>query len=300
MPFIQLASVNLHYEHQTKGDTPIIFLHGNFGSWHYWQPYLQNLPAGYCGYAPDFRGCGDSEVTDSGYDIQTLCQDVLDFAEQLQLTQFHLVGHSLGGAVAQELAAIANNRIISLTLVSPVPAEGLKSLANVCLSDSFFAPKNLFKLMGSFGIKRKLMSAAFRKSMPALDKKNVLLHQAVDDALKMDANAFAGFLSTLKTWSGTQLLQHFNFPVLIMWGELDTVIPLQALKNMQQGIKNCRFHTFRHIGHAPQLEHPKAFNTLLTAFIHGNDIEPATETSQGDKPPGLLKQLKSKLRHLLK
>ncbi|MEO1889198.1 MAG: alpha/beta hydrolase [Cycloclasticus sp.] len=300
MPFIQLKSVNLHYEHQTKGDTAIIFLHGNFGSWHYWQPYLQNLPNGYCGYAPDFRGCGDSEVTDNGYDIQTLCQDILDFADKLQLNQFHLVGHSLGGAVVQEIAAKIPDRIISLTLVAPVPAEGLKSLANVSLSDSFFSPKNLFKLMGTLGIKRKMMSASFRKSMPGLDKHNVLLHQAVDDALKMDIKAFGGFLSTLKTWSGVQLLQHVDFPVLIMWGELDTVIPQQALKNMQQDITNCRFHTFRHVGHAPQIEHPKAFNTLLTAFIHGNDIEATAETKLSEKSTGLLKQLKSKLRRFLK
>lgn len=300
MPFAQLKTVNLHYEHKTKGDTPIIFLHGNFGSGHYWQAYLQNLPDGYCGYALDFRGCGESEATVDGYDIPTLCQDVLDFADQQQLKQFHLVGHSLGGAVAQELAGKAPERIITLTLVSPVPAEGLPSMANVSLSDSFFAPKNLFKLMGNIGIKRALMSSTLSKTMPALDKKGALLQQAIDDALKMDAKAFGGFLATLKNWSGTHLLQHFNFPVLIMWGELDTVIPLQALKNMQLGMQNCRLHTFRSVGHAPQIEHPKAFNKLLNAFICGNDIELHSDAGFVKKSNNLFNRLKLKLSQIFK
>ncbi|ORU93009.1 MAG: alpha/beta hydrolase [Cycloclasticus sp. symbiont of Poecilosclerida sp. N] len=300
MPFLKLESLNLHYEHQTKGDTPIIFLHGNFGSWHYWQPFLQNLPDGYCGYAPDFRGCGESQVTDNGYDIKTLSKDILAFADQLELEKFHLVGHSLGGAVAQELAGRVPERIITLTLVSPAPAEGLKSLANVSLSDSIFSAKNIFRSIDRVGLKRKLISISFRKSMPRLAQNKTFFNQALDDATKMDIKAFSGFLKTLKQWNGEHLLQRFNFPVLIMYGELDSVISLQSLKKMEQHINNCIFHTFRHVGHAPQLEQPKAFNKLLSAFIRGKNIKNITESKVANKPTGLFKKLTSKLKYFFK
>ncbi|MBL4743645.1 MAG: alpha/beta hydrolase [Cycloclasticus sp.] len=291
MPFLQLDHVNLHYEHQGAGDIPIIFLHGNFGSWHYWQPYLQNLPEGYCGYAPDFRGCGDSEATNTGYDIKTLSNDILTFANELQIEKFHLVGHSLGGAVAQELAGNAPERIITLTLVAPAPAEGLVSLAKVNVSDSFFSAKNIFQFIGKIGIKKKLLTASFKKSMPGLINQSAYLKIIIGDAIKMDIKAFEGFLTTLKNWNGNHLLSKFSFPVLIMHGELDSVIPLQPLLNMQQKITDCRFHTFRNIGHTPQLEHPKAFNKLLTAFIHGHDVEAITG-KQLQPPLGLFNKLK--------
>jgi len=299
MPFVQLDTLNLHYEQQIKGDIPIIFLHGNFGSWHYWQPYLQDLPNGLCGYAPDFRGCGDSEVSEGGYDILTLSKDILLFADALQIDKFHLVGHSLGGAVAQQVAGTAPERIITLTLVAPAPAEGIASLKKTPAPDSFFSPQNMFGFFGRIGIKQKMLSAAFKKTMPGIKKTPAYLEQAVNDAIKMDDKAFSGFLETLKTWRGVDLLKSFNFPVLIMHGELDSVIPLQPLKNMQSKITDCHFHAFRHIGHAPQLEHPKAFNKLLSTFICDHSIECTTQPTL-EKKLSLFAQLKKKLKRIFK
>ncbi len=299
MPFIQLEHLNVHYEHQSNGDIPIILLHGNFGSWHYWQPFLQQLPNGFQGYAPDFRGCGDSEVTSSGYDIETLSEDILQFADQLKLDKFHLVGHSLGGAVAQQLAGTNADRIITLTLVAPAPAEGMASLKNISNQGSFFSPEHIFHFLGTIGLKRKLLMTTFKKAMPRLNYNKFYLNLIVEDALKMDIKAFNGFLSTLKKWNGTHLLKHFKFPVLIMHGDLDSVIPLQPLKNMQQHIDNCRFHTFHGVGHSPQLEQPKAFNKVLTAFMEGHKIEPITEESF-KKPLSLFAQLKLKLKRIFK
>jgi 3-oxoadipate enol-lactonase len=299
MPFIQLDHLNLHYEHQAKGDTPIIFLHGNFGSWHYWQPFLQSIPEGYCGYAPDFRGCGDSEVTQNGYDINTLSQDVILFADRLKLEKFHLVGHSLGGAVAQELAGNHPDRILTLTLVAPAPAEGMASLTSAPSPNSFFSPQSILNFLGKVGMKRKLFHTTLKKTMPGLKTNLPYLNLIVEDALKMDIKAFTGFLEALKSWNGSHLLKHLNFPVLIIYGELDSVIPLQPLKNMQQQMTDCRLHTFRHIGHAPQLENPKAFNKLLTAFLRGRDFG-SISLLDTKLPLGLFTKIKLALKRIFK
>jgi len=290
----------MHYEHQSSGDIPIILLHGNFGSWHYWQSYLQHLPSGYNAYAPDFRGCGDSDVSNDGYDIKTLSQDILLFADQLKLEKFHLVGHSLGGAVAQELAGNSPARILSLTLVAPAPASGLKILHKPALFHSFFSPKNIFNFLDNIGLKRKTLAAAFIKSMPGIKDNEACLKVIVDDAIKMDIKAFDGFLATLRTWNGSALLQRFDFPVLIMYGDLDPVIPLQPLIEMQQQIKDCRFYTFKGIGHSPQLENPSAFNAVLTEFLRGEKPEPPIDSGIMTKASSLSDKLKLKFRRFLK
>ncbi|MEW5056664.1 alpha/beta hydrolase [Cycloclasticus sp. 46_83_sub15_T18] len=299
MPFIQLPACNTHYEQQGHGDTPIVFLHGNFGSWHYWQDFLQHLPQGYRAYAPDFRGCGDSEAPAAGYDIETLSEDILQFVNHLQLDTFHLVGHSLGGAVAQQLAGHIPERIISLTLVAPAPAGGLIRVQQLPAADSWFSAENIFQFLGQINIKRQIISASIKKSMPGLVKRHNYLNQAVDDALKMDPKAFSGFLATLKSWTGAELLKHFNFPVLIIYGDLDSVIPLQALKDMQQKISHCRLHIMRNIGHSPQLEQPREFNKLLSAFICGNEMELNTEQIIHAKRLGLLTKLQLIFKRLL-
>jgi len=300
MAFIQLEQLNVHYEQQENGSCPIIFLHGNFGSGHHWQPYLNDLPGGFCGYAPDFRGCGDSEVTDSGYDIPTLTQDILNFADRLELKQFHLVGHSLGGAVAQELAASIPERILSLTLVAPVPAEGMKKLAEKPTVKGFFSPKNIFQFLDTIGIKRKLLTAAFKKTMPGLQNQPAYLNMMIDDAMTMDIKAFSGFLDTLKAWQGSQLLKTFGFPVLIVYGDLDTVIPQQPLLDMQSQIKDCNFHLFRNIGHTPQLESPNEFNHLLTAFIQDKEMASMSIDNVTEARLGLVARLKQAISRIFK
>lgn len=292
MPFIQLESLKVHYEQQSKGEIPIILLHGNFGSWHYWQPFLESLSTGYRAYAPDFRGCGDSQATEDGYDVASLCADIIQFADHLALDKFHLVGHSLGGAVAQQLAGSMPERIITLTLVAPAPASGMKMLQQASSSSSFFSAENIFQFLGHINMKRFAVSASIKKSMPGLQNRKHYLDLAIDDALKMDIKAFNGFLAALTSWSGMGLLKNFNFPVLIVYGDLDNVIPLPALKEMQQTISNCQLHIMQNIGHSPQLEHPRAFNKLLCSFIRGNDIEQSTEQTLHDQDIDLLNKFK--------
>ena len=119
----------------------------------------------------------------------------------------------------------------------------------------------------------------------------------VEDALKMDIKAFDGFLKTLKLWRGTKYLASFNFPVLIMHGELDSVIPLQPLKNMQQTIENCQFYALRNIGHSPQLEKPKTFNKILFSFLSENHSLPTIEESLPKKKT-FIERLKLKLKNI--
>ena len=198
MAIAQITGVNLHYHQQGTDDgIPIIFIHGNFGSWQHWGPCLNSIPAGYIGYAPDLRGCGNSQVTDNGYNIETLAKDILNFADSLNLEIFHLVGHSLGGAVAQELAGNSPERILTLTLVAPAPPEGLQSLQNISNPN---AVTKTFQFLDRIGLRKTMHRLSFKKTMPGLRNNKTYLNMIVEDALIMDIKAFDGFLKTLKNW----------------------------------------------------------------------------------------------------
>lgn len=99
---------------------PIVLLHGWPESSHCWQGVANALPDDYRLIMPDLRGLGDSERTldDAAYTKQALATDMLDLLDTLGVTRVALVGHDWGGAVAQEMALGAPERVERLVLLN--------------------------------------------------------------------------------------------------------------------------------------------------------------------------------------
>lgn len=260
----------MHYECQGFGETPIILLHGNFASWRWWKPFLQKLPDRYVAYAPDFRGCGDSATPNQGFTIEQLALDVIELADHLELETFHLVGHSLGGAVAQEICGTHPERIATMTLVAPAPADGLDILEGKKSSSivDIMSPETTFSLVNKLGMQRTSFQSSFKRIMPGLQP-GLFFDQLVNDAMRMEQVAFEGFLNSLRSWRGIRYLKKITCPVMILTGEKDSVVPPENLLYMRDQLQDCRFACWKDIGHGPQLEQVEAFNSLLILFIEG-------------------------------
>jgi len=298
MPYLQHPDFKLHYTSEGRGETAIVLLHGNFGSQRHWSLFCDNLHPSFSAYAIDFRGCGDSEAPKTGYDIETLSEDVFFFINEIGLTSFHLVGHSLGGAVAQQFAATYPKHILSLTLVAPAPAEGLASLQKDGFIHNLFSPTKTFEAISKFGLAKLTLTATFKKTMPSIKSNIELIGMLVDDAIKMDPKALHGFYDTLKSWNGLALLKKLNFPVLIIHGGLDKVVEAMPIERMANAISDCRLSQWRNVGHAPQLEKPDAFKHLVDNFILGSTISSIPETTTPVKEVGVFASIKGWLHKL--
>ncbi len=269
MPYFDSKGTRLHYEATGSGSETIIFIHGNFGSWRWWAPQFSNLPDSYTAYALDLRGCGDSEQPETGYDLETLVSDIEQLTTHLGLKKFHLVGHSLGGALVQEFSCRFPEKVISLTLVAPVPASGLATLhkkKEPSFLSNLFSPENFFSAFSFLGLQKNLIRQAFQKSMPGSEYWSEL-EPLVEIASKMSPNAFSGFLALLESWQNPAP-ERIRCPVLLVHGELDPIVPQHELIPMETQLQNCRRICWPSVGHAPQLEQPKAFSSLLFSFIH--------------------------------
>src|SRR5262249_22014148 len=105
MPRIVVNGANLHYEDTGPGREPIVFAHGLLWSGRMFEAQVAALKGRYRCITFDFRGQGQSEITRSGYDMDTLADDARALIEALGIAPCHFLGLSMGGFVAMRLAA---------------------------------------------------------------------------------------------------------------------------------------------------------------------------------------------------
>src|SRR5690242_5958509 len=120
---IRTDRLEMTYLEAGSGNTPIILVHGNCSSSHYFQDFMLALTVNgqFTIYAPDMRGYGDSEVlpVDGTRGVRDFSDDLDAFVQALGLNTFHLLGWSLGANIVMQYAIDHPGKIRSLTLESP-------------------------------------------------------------------------------------------------------------------------------------------------------------------------------------
>lgn len=279
MPFVQTPRLRTHYRSAGDGHTPLLLLHGNFGSWRWWQPVLEQTPPGCRAYAPDLRGCGDSERPGYGHDIENLTADARAFAHTVQCFPAHVVGHSLGAAVALQLALDHPTQVRSLTLVAPPPAEGrsvvrnadwfshsVSRLFDVNIDASVVTLGATYRLLRHLGANRALLRQALMRLAPTLSYDQTFI-ELVSDAARMAPQAVVGHLQTLDAWNVRPRLRSLRVPTLIIGGAHDVLVEADELGHFGRRLRRARVLIWPDVGHAVQLEQPRRFVATLERFV---------------------------------
>lgn len=279
MPFIQTPNLRIHYRGAGSGDQALLLLHGNFGSWRWWQPVLEQLPPGLRAYAPDLRGCGDTERPGYGHNIETLAADAQAFVTALELRQLHVVGHSLGGAIALQLALDHPERVLSLMLVAPPPAEGrsvvrredwfshsVSRLFDISSEASVVTLGASYRLLRHLGTNRPLLRRALLRLAPSLRYDGAFI-ELVSDAARMAPQAVVGHLQALDEWNVEGRIRELRMRTLVVGGARDVLIGADELARFCRRLRRGRLVIWPDVGHAVQLEQPGRFIALINAFI---------------------------------
>lgn len=122
---IRVNDVDLNMLEIGDGAPMLLFLHYWGGSSRTWAPVMERLADSHRCVAIDFRGWGESDKESADFSLQTLASDVIAVVKQLGLKEFLLLGHSMGGKVAQLVAAQQPQGLKGLILYAPAPPTPL-------------------------------------------------------------------------------------------------------------------------------------------------------------------------------
>jgi 3-oxoadipate enol-lactonase len=238
--------------------TLVLFLHGIRGHRGHWARQLAAFPsAGYRAAAADARGYGDSQDYEGPLQFDHFTGDVLRVAEHLKAAQFHLVGLSMGGRIARNVALRHPQRLLSLTLVSSTPgfdAMSTDEVARFVTERKKSAPHLMGKLLGS-----KARPGAFDELLDGLGKlREKSYMKTLEASVAQDRGA---------------PVEQIRTPTLVVAGDEDRVYPPALARQLAGRIPGAELVLMPGVGHLPNIEQPELFDRTVLDFIRRHDKE---------------------------
>jgi 2-hydroxy-6-oxonona-2,4-dienedioate hydrolase len=239
---------------------PVIFIHGLGGSIESWDSNIRQLISSKLRIiALDLPGFGFSDKSKIRYSIKFYANFITTFLEAIGVgRKVTLVGSSLGGQIAAEIAINKSEIVSKLVLISPAGAT----------PKSFKGTPSLRKYVR---ITRAKSSKEIKKILSSLD--NTKVEDSYANAIYRilsTPEAQAAFVSALNESSRaprfTKYIANTNLAVLLIWGKEDKIIPVKYAIPFFN-IPNCRLLIIERCGHRPHVEKPELFNRVVYDFV---------------------------------
>jgi len=286
---IAFESVSLHgraVSYAEEGSGPVLLLiHGMGGSYENWQAVIEPLARHHTVVAPDLPGHGASAPGAGDYSLGALAAGLRDLLLALGYDRATLVGHSLGGGIAMQLAYQFPELAERLVLVS---SGGLGPEVSLILRAAALPGAELFLAATARAGSKAGSTLARGLSAVGLRPTVDVAEVARGYTSLADPDRRAAFLATLRSVIGARgqrvdasdrLYLVASMPVLIVWGARDPIVPVHHGERAHEAIAGSRLEIFEGVGHLPQLEAPARFVTVVERFIE--ETEPA-QFSAGD------------------
>ncbi|RDV38431.1 alpha/beta hydrolase [Bradymonadaceae bacterium TMQ3] len=248
---LQLDGRTLAYHIHGEGSEDLVLVHGWMVSGAVFNRLLPLLDTRFRVIIPDHRGAGES-ASCATYGLEDYVADLDAIAQHAGASSFNLLGHSMGGQIAQLYAATYPEKVKKLALINTVPATGMQ------------LPPEAHELFINAGEKREMLNAIL--GMATLDLPDGALEELLDDAMTIPADCVR---QSYESWTGGGIeasLAKIQATTLVV-GTDDPFLPHDFLKAaVVEPINDASFAVVSGAGHYPQVERSSELAALLNDF----------------------------------
>jgi pimeloyl-ACP methyl ester carboxylesterase len=248
---------------------PLVFVHGLSGCWQNWLENIPHFARRHRVIAIDLPGFGESELPQEDISIPGYGRFVDAFLAEIGVERAAVVGNSMGGFVAAEVAVSHPARVEKLVLVS---AAGVITVRPAELT----VAKRMARLVqfGGARVLARRQSMVRRRRMRSMILYGIVRHpELLQPELVYEVASGGGkpgFMDAFQAildYDFSDRLPEVERPTLIVWGRNDRIVPVGGADRYEQLIPNSRREIFEDTGHVPMIERPARFNRLLEEFL---------------------------------
>ncbi len=258
--FTEVGGLRVRYADRGFGDSVVLLLHGFGGDLDNWMFNLDSLAEKHRLLALDLPGHGQSVKTNVDPSLSGMATFVRKFLDVLSVSSLHVVGHSMGGAIAMQLASDSPKTVKSLGLIC---SAGLGPDINSDYLRGFVEAQSQQEL------KLVLQQLFVDESLVNLQLVNDLLNYKRMDGVEATLKALSETLiSAGEQTFLTDNIVASGIPVLVIWGKQDRIIPVSHAQNYSVAGGSCvEVEIFDSAGHMVQMEKAYDVNRSLLNFL---------------------------------
>lgn len=263
MPTVRVNGLQLYYEIHGQEEEPLLLIAGvGYGTW-LWYKQIPSLSQHFRVIVFDNRGVGKSDKPDSEYTVPLLASDAFELLRALKIERTHILGVSLGGFIAQQLALdhpeVVNNRLVLCSTSFGGPHMVLPA-GEVLQFMAFGAGKETFQ----YGLK-----LAFTPEYLAKNSSEVAGFIAPMQRNPQPRYAYLRQVMAPVGFNNEERLQEITVPVLVLAGEKDRVVPVENSRCLAAKLPNAQLVTFPNTGHLFFIERAEEANKAIINFLKG-------------------------------
>ena len=236
---------------------PLVLVHGYLGSSEMWNLQKEFLSKDFRIITPALPGFGESYKAQSLNNIHSIAEFVFKCLDEKKISEFHLMGHSMGGMIIQEMVKISNDRIKKL----------------IC-----FATGSIGDIPGRFETmdttRERLKKDGLKETVSRVPQKwfvegdKAKYYYFCENAVKnISIEAADNALIAMKNWRGYENLKNIKQDTLIIWGDKDLSYNFDQVNTLKINITNSKLEIFKGCSHNVHLEETQKFNEKVKIFL---------------------------------
>jgi pimeloyl-ACP methyl ester carboxylesterase len=264
-----VAGSRVNYVEMGQG-SPLVFVHGLSGCWQNWLENIPHFARSHRVIAVDLPGFGESDLPLEEISIPGYGRFVDAFLGEIGVERASIVGNSMGGFIAAEVALSHPARVDKLALVS---AAGVATVRQAQLA----LAKRLSRASqaGSGRMIARRQSIVRRRGLRKLLLYGIVAHPELlqpelvyEIASGGGKPGFMDAFNAVLDYDFSDRLPEIEHPTLIVWGRNDRIVPVGGAYRYEELLPHSRRVVFEDTGHVPMIERPALFNRLLEDFLN--------------------------------